>query len=223
MGTRLDCRLGWGWPMLWWAYLVGKQGQLESWTSSWRDGAWLPYSRTLCRSTCRDVTYGHPMRSAKAGMLCRWICWVWHGDVLVMIWWGCCALLYKKAMDLVELWQDYGAFLLHGELRHLAKTFGPRHVCLLGCWLEMSHGAHDSWCCDSWGLHIMVDLDDLMHWGAEVKDFDAGWGAYFWVHLWVCLREWLDVEDRYETLWTEGVAAMMMPWWQHLGMGLTKT
>ena len=25
----------------------------------------------LCRSTCRGVTYGDPMRNAKAGMLCR--------------------------------------------------------------------------------------------------------------------------------------------------------
>jgi len=43
----------------------------------------------------------------------------------------------------MELSVDYGAFLLHGDLRHLVETFGPRLVCLLECWLEMTHGDHD--------------------------------------------------------------------------------
>ena len=30
----------------------------------------------------------------------------------------------------------------------------------------------------------MVDLEDLIHSGAEVRDFDVGWGAYFQVHAW---------------------------------------
>ena len=87
----------------------------------------------------------------------------------------------------IELWPDYGAFLLHGELRHLAETFRPRLVCLLRCWLGMAYGAHDDmrllWLL---GTSYMVDLEDLMHWGVEVRDFDAG--AYFQVHGW----EWLE-------------------------------
>jgi len=40
----------------------------------------------------------------------------------------------------------------------------PRHVCFLGCWLEMIHGAHDDMrLLYPLGLHIMVDLDDPMH------------------------------------------------------------
>jgi len=57
--------------------------------------------------------------------------------------WGGCTLLCNKAMDLDGVVSDYGAFLLHGELRHLAGTFWPRLVCLLRCWLGMVYGAHD--------------------------------------------------------------------------------
>ena len=41
--------------------------RLETWSMA-------VYAETLCMSTCRGVTYGHPMGTAKAGMLCRWIC-----------------------------------------------------------------------------------------------------------------------------------------------------
>lgn len=34
----------------------------------------------------------------------------------------------------------------------------------------------------------MVDLEDLIHYGAEVREFDAEWDAYFQVHGW----EWLE-------------------------------
>ena len=48
-----------------------------------------------------------------------------------------------KIEDLDGLVIDYGAFLLHGGLRHLVETFESRLVCLLRCWLGMVYGAHD--------------------------------------------------------------------------------
>ena len=128
--------------LLWWVYLGGKHGKLESWTSSWRHGAWQSYAGTLCRSTCIGVTYGHPMRSAKAGMLCGWIRWC---DVEMFYLWANGEVFHSctiRPWTWLDLWADYGALLLHGEPRHLAGTFKPIHVCLLGCWLEMTHGAH---------------------------------------------------------------------------------
>jgi len=177
----------------------------------------------LCKSSYRGVTYRQPMRSAKVEMLCRWICWC---DMEIFYLWANGDVVHScttRPWTWLDLWADYGAFLLHGDLRQLVETFVPRHVCLLGCSLEMTHGAHDDMRLWLSGLHIMVELEDLMHWGAKVRSFDAGWCEYNWVYVWVCLKEWLDEEDWYEMLWRDGVAGMMMPWWKNLGMGWADT
>ena len=106
----------------------------------------------------------------------------------------------------IELWVDYGAFLLLGKLRHLAETFGSRLVCLLICWLGMTHGAHDVMRLWLLGTSYMVDLEDLMHWGAEIRDFDAEWDAYFQLHVWV----WLE-----RVTWCGGLVWDTLEWWSY--------
>ena len=106
----------------------------------------------------------------------------------------------------MELWVGYRAFLLHGGLRHLAETFGLRLTCLLRCWLEVAHGAHDGMRLWLLGTSYMVDWEDLMHWGPEVRDFDAGWGAYFQVHVW----EWLEI-----VTWCGGSIWDTLEWWSY--------
>ena len=140
-------------------------------------------------------------------MLCRWICWC---DMEIFCLWADGEVVHScttRPWTWMELWVDYGAFLLHGELRHLAETFGLRLVCLLECWLEMTHGAHDDmrllWLLET---SYMVDLDDLTHWGVEVIEFDAGWDAYFWVHVWV----WLG-----RVTWCGGSIWDTLEWWSY--------
>ena len=53
--------------------------------------------------------------------------------------------------------------------------------------LDMMRHGSSWWSCIHWRLHIMVILEYLTHWGAEVRigsDFDALWDAYLGAHLW---------------------------------------
>ena len=53
--------------------------------------------------------------------------------------------------------------------------------------LDMMRHGSSWWSCIHWRLHIMVILEYLTHWGAEVRigsDFDAVWDAYLGAHLW---------------------------------------
>ena len=126
-----------------WDHLVGYHGQVESWTSGWKHGAWQSYVGTLCRSTCRGVTYGHPMRSAKAGMLCRRICWcdmdtyyVWANGEVVH---SCATKPWFEhvayGMEFPWTWAWIDRFLMSPRCsRSQEKTCDGIRMCILMVW-----------------------------------------------------------------------------------------
>ena len=73
-------------------------------------------------------------------------------------------------------------------------------MCLSKYWMEMMH--RSSWWlgdgCNHWRLHIIVVLEYLVHWWAEVTmwlDFDAILAGYL-RHIMGCVpKEWLDLYD----------------------------
>ena len=91
--------------------------------------------------------------------------------------------------------------------------------------LDMMRHGSSWWSCIHWRLHIMVILEYLTHWGAEVRivpDFDAVWDAYLGAHLWgVFGRSYLMemIEPRHFGVWwrcSDGCLGGT-----HFGMGLS--
>jgi len=152
-----------------------------------------------------------------------------HGEILLTSWWRCCALLYSKTMDWLDLWAVY---------ENIPTTWRDEESYrdLWGWYMYAFQDVEWRWfmelmmtwdCCNYWRLHIIVVLKDLMHWGARISgvlDFDAVWGAYLWAHLWGVFRR-SDLMGMIEMrhFGVDGVVAVMMPLWKHLGMGWAET
>jgi len=127
------------------------------------------------------------MRSAKAGMLCRWIYWC-DMESFTYEPMGCCALEYNKAMDLVgfvsRLWSIPTTWRAKASCRELwAKT----------CMLARMLVGDDSW--SSW-WHEVVTFADFILWAWRIWGIEElrsrtlmQYGVHAFVYIYGCALE----------------------------------
>ena len=127
------------------------------------------YAGALVEVSFMGIQWGVPRQGCCAGGFTD-VTW----RVLLMSQWDVVHLSTTRPWTWLDLWADYGAFLLHGEPRHLAENFGPRHVCLLGCWLEMTHGAHDD---------MRLWLLRTSYYGLGGSEALRSWGQGLWCSM----------------------------------------